>query len=187
MKVRKRRVLLYKVLTTLANASIALAKHPARTSGSLYRAMREFDALQEASDEQLRSVSRYIIGKKHITIRKRSGGLSDIILTENGKKAMQAGAIRALRPLKQNMWDRKWRIVIFDIPNYSKASRDAFAAALKRLGFLPVQKSVFMCPYPCEEELEVVADFYGVSGNVDIITAERITKEEEWRRIFGLS
>ena len=186
MKVKPRGVLLYKVLTTIGNASIALAKNPGRTTGSLHRAFREFDALQEATDEQLRNLSKYIVGRKYVTIRKNPYGFVEITLTENGKRAMQSAAIRVLRPLKQPNWDRKWRIVIFDIPNYAKRSRDAFAATLKRLGFLPIQNSVFVCPYPCEEELEVVADFYGVSENIDIIVAEHITKEKEWKRVFGL-
>ncbi|OGG80553.1 hypothetical protein A3A39_01545 [Candidatus Kaiserbacteria bacterium RIFCSPLOWO2_01_FULL_54_13] len=186
MKVENKGVILRKALSTLTNATIALAKNPARTTGSLYRAMREFEALQEATDEQLRNITKYIVGRKYITIRKRAGAIAEIELTENGRRAVQAAAIRALAPLKQKTWDRKWRIAIFDIPNYAKRSRDAFAATLKRLGFVPMQKSVFICPYPCEEELEVVADFYGVRDHIGIIVAEHLTSEGEWKRIFNL-
>jgi DNA-binding transcriptional regulator PaaX len=186
MKAKSRGEFVYRVLTTLANASIALAKNPGRTTGSLYRAMREFEELQEATNEQLRNISKYIVGRKYIIVRKKPGGRAEIELTENGKKAVQTAAIRALRPPVQSVWDRKWRIVIFDVPNFAKRSRDAFAATLKRLGFLPVQKSVFICPYPCEEELEVVADFFGVRDYVDVIVAERITRADVWKRTFGL-
>ncbi len=184
MKIQRRGLILEKVLSTLANATIALAKNPGRTTGSLYRAMREFESLQQISDEQLHNVAKYIVGKKYITLRKNSRGRAEIVLTENGKKSYQSAAIRNLKPPTQEPWDRKWRIVLFDIPNYSKRARDAFAATLKRLGFLPMQKSVFLCPYPCEEELEVVADFFGVSDNIDIIVADRLTREDVWLMAF---
>jgi DNA-binding transcriptional regulator PaaX len=178
--------LLYTVLSTVANVAVALSKHPARTSGSLYRALREFDALQTVSREQLRNVSNYIVAKKYVTIRRDKGGLAQIAVTNAGQVALQTHALRALKPATQKVWDRKWRIVLFDIPNRSKSARDAFAGTLKRIGFVPIQKSVFVFPYPCEEELEVIADYYDIQENIEIIVAERLTHDGELKRLFKL-
>ena len=187
MKVRSssRELLLEKVLNTLINATVAISRHSSRTSLSVYRTLRDFRELQNISDRKLRSVSQYIIGKKYITVRKQEG-ITEIELTTAGRTVMQHYALRALRPIKQRMWDHKWRLVMFDIPNHMKAARDGFAATLKRLGFIHYQKSVFMCPYPCEEELDVVAEYYGVVGHIEIVTAERITHAESFIKSFGM-
>ncbi|OGG79169.1 hypothetical protein A3A39_03565 [Candidatus Kaiserbacteria bacterium RIFCSPLOWO2_01_FULL_54_13] len=176
---------LEKVLSNIGNFALAITRHGGNTSLSAYRAMREFERLQELSDSQLRYISRYIVDKKYITITKR-GRLSEMTLTDAGRTFVQSAALRALKLRKQKRWDGKWRIVLFDIPNYMKAARDAFAATLKRLEFVHVQKSVFISPYPCEEEIEVVSDYFGVSENVEIIVAERLSHEEQYLLHFGL-
>ena len=185
MLVRRRGKLLGRVLATIANAAIAMARHPGNTSLSAYRAMREFEKLQDISDRQLRSVSRYIVAKKHISIS-RQGNTAEIVLSESGKKIVAWQALLALKPQKQKVWDKKWRVVIFDIPNQLKAARDGFAAMLKRLDFIHVQKSVFISPYSCEEKLEVVADYFNVTDCIEIIIAERIWHERKYKSHFGL-
>ena len=185
MLISRRGEMLDRVLSTIENAAIAITRHPRHTSISAYKAMREFEKLQDISDRQLRSITSYIVAKKYITVTKQ-GNAAEIALTESGKKTVARQALLALKPRKQTVWDRKWRIVIFDIPNPLKTARDAFAATLKRLGFIHVQKSVFISPYPCEEELEVVADYFGVADCIEIIIAERIWHEQKYKSHFGL-
>ena len=177
--------LLEKTLNAIGNAVIAISRHPARNSLSVYRAIRDFKDLQDASKRQLQSISRYAVRKKYITVRK-SEDSAEIEVTEAGKKLMQRRALHSLKPKRQKTWDGKWRIVMFDVPNHSKKARDAFAATLKRLGFEHFQKSVFLCPYPCEEELEIVADYYDIADCVEVVIAERITHEDSFKRLFGL-
>jgi len=50
-------------------------------------------------------------------------------------------------------WDRKWRLVIFDIEETSRNLRDLFRIKLKELGFGQLQKSVWITPH------DVLADF----------------------------
>ena len=178
-------LLLEKALNALTNATIAISRHPSRNSLSVYRTIRDFRALQEVSNRDLQNISQYIIRRKYVTISKH-GGVAHVELTSKGKTVMQHHALRALQPLKQKVWDHKWRLVMFDIPNHMKTARDGFAATLKRLGFMHYQKSVFICPYPCEEELEVVAEYYGVGEHVDIVAAERITHAESFIQSFGI-
>ncbi|MEK7107349.1 MAG: hypothetical protein AAB899_04150 [Patescibacteria group bacterium] len=185
MLVSRRGKLLSRVLSTIANAAIAMVRHPGNTSLSAYRTMREFEKLQDISDRQLRSISSYIVAKKYIRITKQ-GNAAEIALSESGKRIVARQALLALKPQKQKVWDLKWRIVIFDIPNQLKAARDGFAAMLKRLDFIHVQKSVFISPYPCEEELEVIADYFGVTDCVEIIIAERLMNERKYKSHFGL-
>jgi len=63
-----------------------------------------------------------------------------ISLTEKGKAKAGWLQIDALKIRKPNKWDKKWRIVIFDISQLKKLYREAFRGKLKELGFYPLQK-----------------------------------------------
>lgn len=51
-------------------------------------------------------------------------------------------------------WDGFWRTVIYDIQETEKKLRQRLRTELRRLGFVPVQKSVWFSPLPVEKELE---------------------------------
>lgn len=55
--------------------------------------------------------------------------------------------------LQNRMWDRKWRIVIFDIPEDKRYIRDRLRIKLKELGFGMIQKSVWISAYPFEDDV----------------------------------
>ena len=55
-------------------------------------------------------------------------------------------------------------MVIFDIPEKKRMVRDIIREHLKTIGFKKLQQSVFVFPYPCEQEILALADIYGVSS-----------------------
>jgi phenylacetic acid degradation operon negative regulatory protein len=63
-------------------------------------------------------------------------------------------------------WDKKWRVVVFDIPEKNKKLRDEFRRRLKKLGFVEFQKSVFAHPHPCEDEINTLINFFDLRENV---------------------
>ena len=88
---------------------------------------------------------------------------------------------------KNIKWDHQWRIVIFDIPQDMHRQRNNFRNKLKSLGFYMLQKSVFVFPYSCEEELGDLCGDLGISECVDIITAHKIGfRETEILNYFNL-
>jgi len=183
MRVRGQYVL-PKVLSTLGNAGLAILSGADRSSRGAHRMFRTFDELQTISDERLYQTVRYAIGKKYIRISSR-GDKQHIELTNKGKRLAGREAIAQLRPRAQK-WDRKWRLVLFDIPEEFKKSRDGFASDLKRIGFVPIQKSAFVFPHPCFEELEVVADFHGVGSFVTFAVVEKLQRDAPLKRHFKL-
>src|SRR3989344_687845 len=54
--------------------------------------------------------------------------------------------IEIKKPIK---WDRKWRIVMFDIPEKLKGLRDSLRLHFREIGMIELQKSVLVYPYPC--------------------------------------
>lgn len=84
-------------------------------------------------------------------------------------------------------WDKKWRLVIFDIPRELNTKRDSLRKRLKFIGFFMLQRSVFVFPYPCEEELSDICEKLNIGDYVDMVTAESIgSREDELFKLFGL-
>lgn len=186
MRISRRGELLAKVLHTVANASIAYTRHPARHSLSVYRALRDFREMQQVSKQQLRRISTYVIDKRYVTVERSAAGRAKISLTVSGKMVLDREALINLKPKKQTVWDKKWHLVMFDIPTEMKYARDTFCGILKLTGFVHYQKSVFIYPYPCAEELEIVAEYFGISDYVDIVVAVKIMRDAEYRSKFNL-
>ena len=55
--------------------------------------------------------------------------------------------------LQNKRWDKRWRILIFDIPEKIRWKRDVFRGKLKTLGFGMVQQSVWVSPHPFEDDV----------------------------------
>jgi len=88
---------------------------------------------------------------------------------------------------KQKKWDKKWRLVIFDIAQIKKIYREAFRGKLKDLGFRSLQKSVWVHPYECQVEIELLKDFFGLSDKeLRLIVAQSIGIDEEFKKEFRL-
>ena len=130
----------------------------------------------------------YMLRKKgYINIEKRNRQIY-ISLTKEGKKKAGVFQIDALTIKKPKKWDKKWRIVIFDIAQLKKTYREAFRGKLKELGFYPLQKSVWVYPFDCQAETELLKDFFGLSDQeMRLIVADNISKDDQLRKSFKLT
>ena len=88
-----------------------------------------------------------------------------------------------LKPVK---WDGKWRVVLFDVPEKQRKLRNLFRTRLKQLSLYQFQKSIFVSPYPCFNEVEFLRALYGVQFNVQYMLAEKIENDEVLRNYFEL-
>ncbi|TSC94470.1 MAG: Uncharacterized protein CEN87_439 [Parcubacteria group bacterium Licking1014_1] len=114
-------------------------------------------------------------------------GKFKIELTEKGKRKFEEIKFDDMAikiPLK---WDKKWRIIIFDIPEKQyKRARNALREKLQKIGFYQLQKSVWVNPYPCEKEIQFLCEFFDVNRFVNIITADKIYNDIILRKYFEL-
>ena len=72
-------------------------------------------------------------------------------------------------------WDEKWRLVIFDIPEKFRKKRNGLRTKLKELDFYQCQKSAWMHPFPCLEEISFVVEMLGLSRWVKLFTIDEMT------------
>lgn len=76
-------------------------------------------------------------------------------------------------------WDKKIRIVIFDIPERKKHLREWLRAELGLLMFRPLQKSVYIGKYPLPNDLYQDLIKNELFNNVHIFTVDKADKQEE--------
>ncbi len=92
-----------------------------------------------------------------------------------GMKKIRKLVYDELALLKPKRWDRLWRLVIFDIPKNLHKIRDALRRKLKEMDFYQCQKSVWIHPLPCLEEIEFVKEVLGLKPFVKIFLVKEMT------------
>ncbi len=113
-------------------------------------------------------------------------GTVRITFTKAGKEKMLEYRVDEMKLKRPEKWDKKWRLVMFDIPSDHKEARDALRRKLKRLEFYPMQKSVYLTPYPCEDEIEFLAALFDVRRYILVLYASGFESEEKLKRHFDL-
>lgn len=96
-------------------------------------------------------------------------------LSSEGKKKIRKFMIDELTVKKPTNWDGKWRLVIFDIPENKKQARNALSRKLSEMDFYQCQKSVWIHPFPCVEEIEFIKDVFNIKPFVKIFTVDEMT------------
>ncbi len=105
-------------------------------------------------------------------------------LTPKGRVLLKKHHIEHLTIPKPDVWDGKWRIVIFDIPERLRPSRDALRQKLRSLGFAYLNLSVWVTPYECQTHINALSDYYRVGRYVRYIRADYFDGEDVIKHRF---
>ena len=123
--------------------------------------------------------------EKLISIVETLDGITEITILEDGRRVAEENLVYEIitRPLR---WDKKWRLIFFDIPEEKKSAREAFRYHLRRLGLKEFHKSTFIFPFPCSKEIDKLAARFDISPHIRMATAEAVDGEFEFKKHFGL-
>ncbi|MBI2326971.1 hypothetical protein HYU92_01520 [Candidatus Curtissbacteria bacterium] len=113
-----------------------------------------------------------------------SSGEQVVRITENGKRKVLKFDLENIK-LDQK-WDGKWRLIVYDIPSTNKRERDFFRLLLKKMKFLSLQKSVYLTPYRCENEIEYLRQVLGVADCIKVLKVAQIENDFVYRQYFGI-
>ncbi|OGZ22287.1 MAG: hypothetical protein A2W55_01210 [Candidatus Nealsonbacteria bacterium RIFCSPHIGHO2_02_38_10] len=159
---------------------------------SSYAPQRQWRMLKSASIEwkkinegELRKSINELYQTKLIKKEENADGSITIILTEKGKNRALTYDFDNIKIDKQN-WDGKWRLVIFDVPEYKRSGRDDLREKLKELGFYELQKSVWICPYNCKNQIDFIIELFGLREYVRFAVVDSIDNELYLKKIFNL-
>ena len=87
------------------------------------------------------------------------------------------------RPRK---WDKKWRVVIFDIPEKKNRVRDRVREILSAAGFQKLQNSVWVYPYDCEDVIGLMKTKLGIGKYLLYMIVDQIENDRFLRMDFDL-
>lgn len=108
-------------------------------------------------------------------------------LTAAGEKRLRQFKLAEYKLPKQKRWDRKWRIIIYDIPEKRKGViRKQIFNVFNQAGFYRLQNSVWVYPYDCEDLIGLLKTDFGVGKEVLYIIADEIESDRQLRSHFEL-
>lgn len=109
-----------------------------------------------------------------------------IVITQKGREKVLKYALKEMKIEEPEVWDGKWRLIIYDMPVKKRYSQNLFRKAIKRMGLYQLQRSVFLTPYSCFEEVEFLRQYFGVGNEVLYMVVERFENDKFYRKYFGL-
>lgn len=105
-------------------------------------------------------------------------------ITKKGRERAAQYDIDQLSIKGPRSWDKKWRMIFFDIPEERKRGRDQLTRKLKELGFYQLQRSVWIHPFPCRKEIEIIASNYKIDQYITYIETSFIDKQNVLKNKF---
>lgn len=172
------------LLLLLGGAALGLSPSP----GNYFKVLKSIKKdWQEINEQSLKRAIKSLYESKLVRVIHNHDKTVTITLTRDGKNRALTYNMNAMRIEKPTHWDKKWRLVMFDIPENRKKHREALRFHLKDLGFFEYQKSIFAHPYECQNELDYLIEFYDLRKFVRIIIAEKIDDELHLKKHFNLT
>ena len=123
--------------------------------------------------------------KRQVNIYEKNG-IEFIEITDNGRKKVLQYNLDEIKIERPKKWDGHWRVIIFDIPEKFKGARRALSGKLREMEIYPLQKSVFVCPFDCKNEVDFISEIFGVGKFVYYIVAKEINNGEFLKRHYNL-
>ncbi len=124
--------------------------------------------------------------RKLLEYRELQNGEVEMKITRQGQKVLLKYRIDEIKLKKPATWDKKWRLVMFDIPHEKRQARDAFRRKLKDLQFHQLQKSVFITPDPCEDEIDFIAEIFDIRKYILILYVNNFEGEGKLQHHFKI-
>lgn len=135
---------------------------------------------------QFMSALWYLRKKKYVEVVGQNGSELKIKITAKGIERVKKFDFDNLKLEKMNPWDQKWRVVIFDVPEKKKHTRNILRDKLKELNFYRIQNSVWVCPWDCLDEILFIRKFLEIEPYVSVILADAIDEEMKIRKQFNI-
>ena len=105
-------------------------------------------------------------------------------LTDRAKELLRKRDIEKLETTPQSVWDKRWRIICYDIPVSHSGARRALQEKLHKYGCFHLQSSVLITPFPCLEDIKAIAATYDVSDYISYFEATGLMNEAVLIRRF---
>jgi len=169
----------------LIATKISYLPSPYYTLGKFIKALLEED--KNLSKKQIKKALYDLEKRQLIDIIEKNGQVK-IYLQEKGKQKVITRSIKLLLDYKkkEKKWDGRWFMVFFDVPEIERRKRNFLRRYLKRLGFYQYQQSVYIFPFECKKEVNLIKEIVEGAKYMKYIIASEIEEEEKIKKYFGL-
>jgi phenylacetic acid degradation operon negative regulatory protein len=105
-------------------------------------------------------------------------------LTKKGQLAARLLILE--KHIKDKKWDKKWYVLIFDIPEKKRSYRDNLTKILKNIGFYQLQKSVWIFPYDVVGYLYEILPGFREGDWFEYLIVNKISSHDKLIKYFDL-
>ena|GEM_PF-2045866 len=97
-----------------------------------------------------------------------------IVLTEKGRARSRKLEEQDIVIQKQETWDGKFWQVAADIPTKYRKGADSFRREILKLGFFPLQRTLWFYPFDPRKEIELISKKYLIFSFVTVMKIEML-------------
>ena len=169
------------VLLLYGGFSLGLTCRPDRYFKIIKNIGKEWETIDQRA---LKNAIRNLYRSHLVFTKDNDDGSVSIVLTDNGHQKALTYDIDSISIKPMKKWDEKWRLVVFDVPEKFKKARNALSLSLKNMGLYRLQKSVFVHPFECKDEVDFVVEFWNVRSFVRYIVTHSVDNDLHLRDIF---
>jgi DNA-binding transcriptional regulator PaaX len=126
------------------------------------------------------------LAKSSLIIFEERDGKRYARITERGKQVLDVESLRDKSTQKQKKWDGRWRVVLFDIPERRRGTRNRLRVFMQEFGFVRLQNSVWIYPYDCEDLVALAKANFRIGFDVLYMIVEQLEHDKHLREHFGL-
>ncbi len=166
----------------LATVSVAGILSVALVMPNIFVGLKRLGLLPKARDKETINRSRKKLVENGFLVYK-NGFLE---LTEKGRVYLVRAEMADYKLKKPKKWDKKWRVLIFDIKEERKNLRDKIRNTLISIGFARLQYSVWIYPYDCEDFITLLKADFKIGGDVLYMVVDRLENDRWFRGYFNL-
>ena len=123
--------------------------------------------------------------RKMIVIEQGKNG-KYVRLTTEGEHALAKMLARKPDSRVLRRWDKRWRMVTYDISESRRAIRARLQELLRTFGFFRLQNSVWVYPHDCEALVILLKTDFKIGTEVLYAVVEKIENDQHLREHFRL-
>jgi CRISPR-associated endonuclease Cas2 len=153
---------------------------------SILSLIKEFSQ-KKIPERKIRRVMKNLEKKEIIDISEKNGEVY-VHLKSGWTPKILKYSLRPLLELKRKnkKWNGKWFFVIFDVPEGQRNKRDYLRKFLIQVGFYQYQQSVYIFPFECKKEVELIKKIIEGAKYISYIIADEIENETQAKFFFKL-
>lgn len=153
-------------------------------------ALQAIDYIARKVDKNRRKskrINEQIKNSGYFNIKKISDNKYAIKLSNKGKLLNNLNEFYDFQIRPTTKWNKKWHIIMFDIPEAHRSTRDIIRTKIESLGMVLIQNSVYVYPYDVSEFVNITrlvfphitkhllsAELVKIDGEVQLLKAFKV-------------